>query len=82
MVVSGHAIIHPRIETELESANSTDFSLIFAGAGGCDPYCSLCGELYMDAFGSGGNSLAANIQLVYNNAALAAKTAAALSALG
>lgn len=54
VVVSGHAIIHPRIETELESANSTDFSLIFAGAGGCDPYCSLCGELYMDAFGSGG----------------------------
>lgn len=53
VVVSGHAIIHPRIETELESANSTDFSLIFAGAGGCDPYCSLCGELYMDAFGSG-----------------------------
>ena len=31
---------------------------------------------------TGGNSLAANIQLVYNNAALAAKTAAALSALG
>ena len=54
MVVSGHAIIHPRIETELESANSTDFSLIFAGVSGCDPYCSLCGELYMDAFGSGG----------------------------
>lgn len=54
VVISGHAIIHPRIETELESANSTDFSLIFAGAGGCDPYCSLSGELYMDAFGSGG----------------------------
>ena len=31
---------------------------------------------------TGGNSLAANIQLVYSNAALAAKTAAALSALG
>ena len=31
---------------------------------------------------TGGNSLAANIQLVYNNAALAAKTAAALSTLG
>lgn len=31
---------------------------------------------------TGGDSLAANIQLVYNNAALAAKTAAALNALG
>ena len=31
---------------------------------------------------TGGDSLAANIQLVYNNAALAARTAAALSALG
>ena len=30
---------------------------------------------------TGGDSLAANIQLVYNNAALAARTAAALSAL-
>ena len=53
-VVSGHAIIHPRIETELASANATDFSLIFAGSGGSDPYGSLCGELYMDAFDSGG----------------------------
>ncbi len=31
---------------------------------------------------TGGDSLAANIQLVYNNAALAARTAAALTALG
>ena len=31
---------------------------------------------------TGGDSLAANIQLVYNNAALAAKTASALNALG
>ena len=52
--VSGHAVIHPRIETELESAGATDFSLIFAGPGGCDPYGGLSTELYMDAFGSGG----------------------------
>lgn len=54
LVTAGHAIIHPRIDTELRSASATDFSLIFAGGGGCDPYGSLCGELYMDAFDSGG----------------------------
>ena len=52
--VSGHAVIHPRIETELESAGATDFALIFAGPGGSDPYGALSTELYMDAFGSGG----------------------------
>ena len=51
--VSGHAVIHPRIETELESAGATDFALIFAGPGGSDPYGGLSTELYMDAFGSG-----------------------------
>ena len=52
--VSGHAVIHPRIETELSSASSTDFALIFAGPGGSDPYGGVSSELYMDAFGSGG----------------------------
>ncbi len=52
--VSGHAIIHPRIETELSSASATDFALIFAGPGGSDPYGGVSSELYMDAFGSGG----------------------------
>jgi len=51
---AGHAVIHPRIETELESAGATDFALIFAGTGGSDPYGGLSTELYMDAFGSGG----------------------------
>lgn len=54
VVTAGHALVHPRIDTELESACETDFARIFAGAGGCDPYGSLCGELYMDAFDSGG----------------------------
>ena len=54
VVKSGHALIHPRIDTELKSAVETDFALIFSGGGGSDPYGSLCGELYMDAFGSGG----------------------------
>lgn len=54
VVKHGYGIIQPRISTELESANATDFSLIFAGPGGTDPYGGLCGELCMDAFGSGG----------------------------
>ena len=54
VVTAGHAVIHPRMGTELYSANSTDFALIFAGAGGSDPYGGVCGELYMDAFDSGG----------------------------
>ena len=54
MVTSGHAVLQPRMSTELASATATDFALIFAGAGGSDPYGGLCGELYMDAFGSGG----------------------------
>lgn len=53
-VVRGYGLLHPRMSTELWSANATDFSLIFAGAGGSDPYGGLCGELYMDAFDNGG----------------------------
>ncbi len=54
VVTRGCAVLQPRMDTELASANSTDFALIFAGAGGSDPYGGLCSELYMDAFGSSG----------------------------
>lgn len=54
VVTGGHGVLQPRMDTDLESATATDFALIFAGAGGSDPYGGLCGELYMDAFGSGG----------------------------
>ena len=54
VVTRGHAVLQPRMATDLQSANATDFALIFAGAGGSDPYGGLCGELYMDAFGSSG----------------------------
>lgn len=54
VVTRGYGLIHPRMATGLESANATDFALIFAGAGGSDPYGVLCGELYMDAFDNGG----------------------------
>ena len=53
-VVQGHGIIHPRISNSLSSCHKTDFALIYSGSGGSDPYGSLCSELYMDAFSSGG----------------------------
>ena len=54
IVTRGHALIHPRIDTTLESAYATDFALVFATGRGSDPYGGLCGELYMDAFANGG----------------------------
>ena len=53
-VTSGFGIIHPRMGVELSSATASGFSRLFAGQGGCDPYGSSCGELYMDLFGRGG----------------------------
>ena len=54
VVTRGHGVLQPRLSTDLDSASATDFALIFAGQGGSDPYGGVSGELYMDAFGSGG----------------------------
>lgn len=54
IVTGGHGIIFPKMCTEIKSVYSSDFSRIFAGSGGCEPYSALCGELYMDLFSSGG----------------------------
>lgn len=54
VVTAGRGVIHPRIGVELPSATASGFSRLFAGQGGCDPYGSSCGELYMDLFGRGG----------------------------
>jgi cyclic beta-1,2-glucan synthetase len=53
-VSSGRGLIHPRIGVEIKSAAATEFSRVYAGQGGIDPYSGLCGELYMDLFGRGG----------------------------
>ncbi|MDR0951972.1 MAG: hypothetical protein LBM18_03525 [Oscillospiraceae bacterium] len=53
-VVRGHAVIQPRMATTLGSVEKSDFSRVFAGQGGSDPYGCDCSELYMDAFSSGG----------------------------
>ena len=51
VVTAGHAILSPRIGTALSSVHRSDFSRIFAGLGGTDPYGGACSELYMDFFG-------------------------------
>lgn len=54
IVTAGRGILHPRVSNELLSANATDFAVCFSGGGGSDPYGTLCAELYMDTFHSGG----------------------------
>lgn len=54
IVTSGHGIISPRISPELSACCRSDFTRIFAGIGGTDPYSSPAGEVYMDNWSSGG----------------------------
>lgn len=54
VVVRGHAVIHPRMATDLPRALQTDFAKITAGQGGTDSYGSPTGELFSDLFGRGG----------------------------
>ena len=54
VVTAGYGLLHPRITTDLKSAVATDFTRIFAGAGGMDVYGMAGGELFMDRFDCGG----------------------------
>lgn len=54
VVFRGHGVLHPRMAVSLESAYQNDFTRLFAPEGGGDPYGSDVGEIYMDAFQSGG----------------------------
>ena len=54
IVTAGHAILAPRIGVQLAAAGQSDFSRIFAGQGGTDPYGGACSELFMDRFGRSG----------------------------
>ncbi len=54
VVRAGHGILSPRIGVELAAAGQNDFSRIFAGRGGTEPYGGACSDLYMDHWGSGG----------------------------
>ncbi len=52
-VVSGYGIFEPRVSVDLRAAGRSDFSRIFAGEGGTDPYSSVVSDLYQDLFSEG-----------------------------
>ncbi|MBQ4381636.1 MAG: hypothetical protein II794_02730 [Oscillospiraceae bacterium] len=52
-VLSGFGIISPRVGVDLEAAGRSDFSRIFAGIGGAEPYGLLCSEALWDLYGAG-----------------------------
>ena len=54
IVTAGHGVIQPRIGVDLSGASASDFTRLFAGQGGTDPYGGDAGEVYMDLLESGG----------------------------
>ena len=54
VVVRGYGILAPRIGVDLSSAGKMDFSRVFAGQGGTDPYGGACSDLSMDLWQRGG----------------------------
>lgn len=54
IVRAGYGILAPRIGTELSAAGKMDFSRVFAGQGGTDPYGGACSDLSMDLWRQGG----------------------------
>ena len=52
-VTKGYGILQPRISTVLEAANISDFTRIFAGEGGLDPYDSTSSDIFQDLCGEG-----------------------------
>ncbi|MCK9479512.1 MAG: hypothetical protein M0R40_08460 [Firmicutes bacterium] len=52
-IVSGYAIMQPRINISVESANTSFFSRVFAGQGGIDLYSGAVSDIYQDLFCEG-----------------------------
>jgi cyclic beta-1,2-glucan synthetase len=53
IVTKGYGILQPRIDVNIESANVSFFTRVFAGQGGIDPYTTTVSDVYQDAFGEG-----------------------------
>jgi len=53
IVREGTALLQPRIGVDLKAAGRSDFTRIFAGQGGIDPYGSAASDVYQDLFGEG-----------------------------
>ena len=53
VVTEGYGLLQPRVGVELNAANRSQFSRIFAGQGGIDPYGGACSDVYHDLFDRG-----------------------------
>ena len=53
VVTAGHGILQPRVSVDLKAANRSDFTRLFAGQGGIDPYGNTAGDVYHDIFEEG-----------------------------
>ncbi len=53
IVTSGYGLIQPRIGVDIEDANASAFTRIFAGHGGIDPYSTASSDVYQDMFSQG-----------------------------
>ena len=53
IVVEGYGLMQPRIDIEVDSANRSPFSRIFASQDGLDPYANAISDVYQDLFGEG-----------------------------
>src|ERR1051326_7017541 len=52
-VISGYAILQPRVSISLESGSRSFFARIFSGNTGIDPYTTAASDVYQDLFGEG-----------------------------
>ncbi|MFS8085179.1 MAG: hypothetical protein ACMG6H_06080, partial [Acidobacteriota bacterium] len=52
-VISGYAILQPRVSISLESASQSLFARTFSGNTGIDPYTTAASDVYQDLFGEG-----------------------------
>lgn len=53
IVTEGYGLLQPRIDVNIENSNASNFTKIFAGQGGIDPYTTTVSDVYQDAFGEG-----------------------------
>ena len=53
IVVDGYGIMQPRVGIDLEEANKSLFTRIFAGLPGTDAYANAISDIYQDNFGEG-----------------------------
>ncbi|PYG87272.1 cellobiose phosphorylase [Ruminiclostridium sufflavum DSM 19573] len=53
IVTEGYGILQPRVNVDIQSANVSFFTRVFAGQGGIDPYTTTVSDVYQDTFGEG-----------------------------